>query len=332
LRCAAYGPIVAAEQAIPSPLRAGRKFMTILSVRHMTRYRYRQPVALGEHRMMFRPRESYDQRLIEANLIITPKPVSLRYFHDVFGNTIGLATFKGRTRELSFESFFTLEHLPDETLDNLASSDRSLNAFPFTYPAEDLPDLQASMQRCCADPDGIVAAWATRFLQPGADAQSVLVAMTRAIHDELKYVGRAAGPAQSPLETLALGHGTCRDFAMLMLEGARTLGLAARFVSGYLYAPKYDNPEERRRGGGNTHAWVRIYMPSGGWVEFDPTNGLVGNRDLIRVAVARDPGQALPLSGSWSGFSSDYLGMDVEVDVSAQEPPRYASKRVVGLR
>ena len=306
--------------------------MSILTVRHVTRYNYRQPVKLGEHRMMFRPRESYDQRLLEANLIIVPKPVSLRYFHDVFGNTIGLAAFSGRTATLTFESVFTLDHQPDETLGNLASSDRSRNAFPFAYPEEDLPDLQASMQRSCADPDGVLDAWARRFLGPSADAQSVLVAMTRAIHDELTYVGRPSGPAQSPLETLALGHGTCRDFAMLMLEGARLLGLAGRFVSGYLYAPRYDNPEARRKGGGNTHAWVRIYMPSGGWVEFDPTNGLVGNRDLIRVAVARDPAQAVPLSGSWSGFSSDYLGMDVEVDVSAQEPVRGLRKRVGSLR
>ncbi|HEY2071595.1 MAG TPA: transglutaminase family protein [Rhizomicrobium sp.] len=306
--------------------------MTILSVRHMTRYKYRQPVALGEHRMMFRPRESYDQKLIETRLIITPKPVTLRYFHDVFGNTIGVATFKGRTRELTFESFFRLDHLPDETLDNLPAEDGSLNAYPFIYPAEDLPDLQASMLRSCADPDGVLQAWAKRFLAEQGDAQSALVAMTKAIRAELTYVGRAAGPAQSPLETLARGQGTCRDFAVLMLEAARALGLAARFVSGYLYAPKYDKPEFRRNGTGNTHAWVRIYMPSGGWVEFDPTNGLVGNRDLIRVAVARDPAQAVPLSGTWAGFTSDYLGMDVEVDVSADEPPRYASKRVVGLR
>jgi transglutaminase-like putative cysteine protease len=288
-------------------------------------------VGLGEHRMMFRPRESYDQRLIEATLKITPKPASLRYFHDVFGNTIGLATFKGRTTELTFESFFRLEHRPDETLDNLASSDRSRNLYPFVYPVEDVPDLQPSMLRSYADPDNMIGKWAQQFLeQPGrrVDAQNVLVAMTRAIH-AMEYRGRAAGPAQTPQETLALGHGTCRDFAVLMLEAARALGLAARFVSGYLYSPKHDKPEYRRNGGGNTHAWVRIYMPSGGWVEFDPTNGLVGNRDLIRVAIARDPAQAVPLWGTWSGFPSDYLGMDVEVDVSAEEAPRYTGKKVV---
>ncbi len=119
-----------------------------------------------------------------------------------------------------------------------------------------------------------------------------------------------------------------------MLEAARTLGLRASGLSrAIFYSPKHDNPESRlaaRRG--KTHAWVRIYMPSGGWVEFDPTNGLVGNRDLVRVAVARDPGQAVPLSGTWIGEPDDYLGMDVVVDVSSADAMPFKSKRVVGLR
>jgi transglutaminase-like putative cysteine protease len=307
--------------------------MPILTVRHLTRYRYRQPVSLGEHRMMFRPRESYDQRLIETRLIITPEPVSLRYFHDVFGNTIGVARFSGRAKELVFESFNRLDHQPDETLGN-TSRENSVDSFPFIYEQQDLPDLHPSMERAYPDPDRVLEKWAKRFLeQPErVTAHNVLAAMTGAIHEELAYLGRPSGPPQSPLETLSLGRGTCRDFAVLMQEAARTLGLAARFVSGYLYSPKYDPAHTQRRGGGNTHAWVRIYMPSGGWVEFDPTNGLVGNRDLIRVAVTRDASQAVPLSGTWQGFPSDYLGMDVEVDVSADDPPRFTSKRVVGLR
>jgi len=308
--------------------------MAILEVRHLTHYRYRRPVALGEHHMMFRPRESYDQRLLETRLKITPEPTEIRYYHDVFGNTVGIVRFSGRTKELIFESYNRLEHLPDNTLDDRHAIDRSLNAFPFVYAQQDLRDLQPSMERSYPDEDRKLEHWAKRFLQQRerVDAHNVLAAMTRAIHDELAYVGRPAGPAQSPLQTLELGHGTCRDFAMLMLEGARTLGLAARFVSGYLYSPKHDNPESRRRGGGNTHAWVRIYMPSGGWVELDPTNGLVGNRDLIRVAVARDPAQAVPLSGTWAGAPEDYLGMDVVVDVSCEEPQQFATRRIVGLR
>ncbi|HEX2592388.1 MAG TPA: transglutaminase family protein [Rhizomicrobium sp.] len=307
--------------------------MTILTVRHITRYRYAKPASFGEHRMMFRPRESYDQRLIETHVTISPKPAEVRYFHDVFGNTIGLVRFNTKAKELVFDSYNKLEHLPEATLDDPSSPDHNLNAFPFTYPQIDLPDLRSSIESQFDDPDGTMANWSRRFLQhtAKADAFNVLSAMTKAIHKELDYIHRASGAPQTPLETLKLGSGTCRDFAVLMIEGARMLGLAARFVSGYLYSPKHDNDQSRRRGGGNTHAWVRIYMPSGGWVEFDPTNGLVGNSDLIRVAIARDPGQALPLSGTWHGNPADYLGMDVRVDVSAEEPPQ-KSRRVVGLK
>lgn len=116
------------------------------------------------------------------------------------------------------------------------------------------------------------------------------------------------------METLALRSGTCRDYAVLMMEAARSLGLAARFVSGYIYSPMV-GAGLGRASAGHTHAWVRVYLPACGWVEFDPTNGIVGNADLVRVAIARDPRQAVPLHGSWSGRPSDYLGMEVEVDV-----------------
>ena len=100
-------------------------------------------------------------------------------------------------------------------------------------------------------------------------------------------------------------------------EAARALGLAARFISGYLYNPKGTSG---RIGGGSTHAWVRIFLPGSGWVEFDPTNGIVGNAGLVRVAVARDPAQAIPISGTWAGFPNSDLGMDVRVDVSLDDP------------
>jgi transglutaminase-like putative cysteine protease len=194
-----------------------------------------------------------------------------------------------------------------------------MNSYPFAYVPADLPDVYGSMLRGYPDPKRLVDAWCRRFLQnlPKVDAMGALAAMTRSIHNEMTYVSRRSGRPQSPSETLAVGTGTCRDFAVLMMEGVRSLGLAARFVSGYLHVPPRSEGHAKHKGGGNTHAWVRVFLPNGGWVEFDPTNGLIGNRDLIRVAVVRDPAQALPLSGTWEGKSSDYLGMDVEVEVSA---------------
>jgi transglutaminase-like putative cysteine protease len=306
--------------------------VTVLSVRHLTRYRYAQPVAFGEHRMMFRPRESFDQHVLESVLTITPKPAAIRYIHDVFGNTIAIARFATKARELVFESINRLEHQPENSLD-IPQGDFGANAYPFAYDPIDGPDLLASKTLLTADPDGALTAWSHRFLEglTTRDAPHALAAMTLGIHDELKYQGRASGPPQLPLETLALGRGTCRDFAVLMMEAARTLGLAARFVSGYLYLPQKGG-KDVHKGGGNTHAWVRVFLPGGGWAEFDPTNGLVGNRDLIRVAVVRDPAQAVPLSGTFDGEADDYLGMDVEVDVVAEEPGDTKRRRVVRMR
>jgi transglutaminase-like putative cysteine protease len=306
--------------------------VTVLSVRHLTRYRYARPVSFGEHRMMFRPRESFDQHVLESVLTITPRPISLRYVHDVFGNSIGIATFDSRARELVFESINRLEHHPENSLD-IPQGDFGANTYPFTYDAVDHADLAPSRTPLYVDPDGALADWSRRFLEglTTRDAPHALAAMTLAIHDELAYEGRPSGPPQRPLETLALGRGTCRDFAVLMMEASRTLGLAARFVSGYLYTPKREG-QAMHRGGGNTHAWVRVFLPGGGWAEFDPTNGLVGNRDLIRVAVVRDPAQASTLAGTFDGETDDYLGMDVEVDVVAEEPNETERRRVVRMR
>src|SRR2546430_16386582 len=139
--------------------------------------------------------------------------------------------------------------------------------------------------------------------------------LAHAIKEGFTYTRRAEHGTQEPIVTVRMGRGSCRDFALLMIEAVRSLGLAARFVSGYLYVPSREGPENI--GGGSTHAWCQVYLPGAGWVEFDPTNGIIGNRDLIRVAVARDPAQAVPLSGSWYGARSDYLGMTVDVRVKS---------------
>jgi transglutaminase-like putative cysteine protease len=144
----------------------------------------------------------------------------------------------------------------------------------------------------------------------------MLSEMTAAIKREFTYVPRPEKGTQSPMETLAMRKGTCRDYAMLMIEAVRALGFAARFISGYVYNP---SSREQRTGGGNTHAWVRVYLPGSGWVEFDPTNGIVGNRGLIRVAVARDIYQAVPISGTWSGFPGSFLDMSVSVNIAVDD-------------
>src|SRR5258707_15037030 len=284
--------------------------MTILTVRHVTTYRYRRPVALGDHRMMFRPRDSYDQRLIQSRLVITPEPDQIHWIHDPFGNCVAIARFKARASELRFESTIRVDHSPDNVPD--FQTDPSAKAYPFVYDSEEMPDLMASIARGYPDPNGEIDHWVRKFLLPGRPTPTgkLLMTLTHAIKEGFTYTRRAEHGTQEPVATVRMGRGSCRDFALLMMEAVRTLGLAARFVSGYLYVPASDGG---RVGGGATHAWLEVYLPGAGWVEFDPTNGIIGNRDLIRVAVVRDPRPAGPLTGTWTGDPSDLIGMDVPV-------------------
>ena len=286
--------------------------MSLLTVRHVTIYRYAEPVGLGEHRMMFRPRESHDLRLIAAQLDIVPKPARLRWVHDVFDNSVAVATFSGRTTELRFDSTVTLEHteteLPDYALEPEAAT------YPFAYARDELPDLAPALQRQSDDPE--IDRWATSFLAPSSSTDSValLRAITIGIREQLAYTRRTERGVQTPSETLRRGSGSCRDFALLMMESVRSLGIAARFVSGYIFGPDAD--PSGTLGGGSTHAWVQVYLPGAGWVDFDPTNRIIGNRNLIRVAVAWAPAQALPLWGTFIGKASAFTGMEVAVSVS----------------
>jgi transglutaminase-like putative cysteine protease len=291
--------------------------MRLLTVRHITAYRYKQAVSFGEHRMMLRPRDSYDQKLIEARLQITPEPAALRWVHDVFGNCVAIARFSGRATELCFDSTIRLDHSPSNELE--FQIEDHAKTYPFSYGSEESPDLLRSIERQYLDSARDVDRWARQFLrrQGPTDTRELLAAMTQAVNARFTYVSRQEMGTQDPIETLKLGSGSCRDFAVLMIEAVRSLGLAARFVSGYLYVP--ENGSGGRVGGGATHAWLEVYIPGAGWIEYDPTNGVVGNRDLIRVAVVRDARQAVPLSGTWTGFPSDFLGMDVTVSVTSEQ-------------
>ncbi len=293
--------------------------MPVLTVRHITIYRYKQPVAFGEHRLLLRPRDSYDQKLLEAKLTIAPEPVELCWMHDVFGNCVEIARFGGRAAELRIDSMIRLDHSPTNVLD--FQIEQYAKRYPFSYGADEMPDLARSIERQYLDPEHEIDRWARRFVRHDGrtDTSEMLAAMTHAIRQNLSYVSREESGIQDPLQTLRIGSGSCRDFAVLMMEAVRSLGLAAHFVTGYLHVP--EGSARGRVGGGATHAWLRVYLPGAGWVEYDPTNDIVGSHDLIRVAVVRDPRQAVPVSGTWTGFPSDHLGMTVEVSVSVEAEP-----------
>jgi transglutaminase-like putative cysteine protease len=240
----------------------------------------------------------------------------LRWAHDVFGNSICFVDFAGaRTDTLDIVSVLDLEHYAPQTdlpLDPLAE------IYPFSYAVEEMPDLARLVERQIPDPDRKVDAWARRFLARHAHTRTLplLAAMTEAIKADFTYEARAAEGTNSPLVTLETRRGACRDLALLMMEAARALGFAARFISGYVYDAALIDSADPVVGGGATHAWCAIYLPGAGWVEFDPTNGLIAGRNLIRVSVARTPDQAVPVSGGFIGQPNDFIALEVDVTVA----------------
>jgi len=290
--------------------------MQRLTVDHKTTYHYAQPVSFGDHRLMFRPRDSHDLRLIDASLTISP-PGEVRWFHDVFSNSVTIVHPGTPSDTLSFESVIVIERYPQPELD--FPIEPYARTLPFSYPESEIPDLGRTIERQYADPERKIIEWTRGFLsQTGpTDTQEFLIAITRAIKDSFTYTERYDPGIQTPVETLALGVGTCRDFALFMMEAVRAVGLAARFVSGYLYDPALDGAGDAMVGAGSTHAWMQVYLPGAGWQEFDPTNGIIGGANLIPVAVARAPEQALPVQGTYEGLVDDFVTMEVDVSVTA---------------
>ena len=294
--------------------------MPHVRITHTTEYRYARPVRLTPHRLMLRPRDSHDLRLLSATLGVSPPAASTRWAHDVFGNSVttlawneGVAVDTLRlVSTLDLEHFPTVTGLPQHQLDPMAET------WPFSYANEEFPDLAWLLKRHYADPERRVEAWARRFLRAEGPTPTMelLSAMTRAIKAEFFYTVREAEGTNPPLLTLASGQGACRDLALLMMEACRSLGLAAQFVSGYLYDAALMDSAGPLVGGGATHAWCAIYLPGAGWVEFDPTNGLVAGHNLIRVCMARTPEQAVPVAGGFIGAAGDFIGLTVDVQVA----------------
>ena len=269
---------------------------------------------------MFRPRESHDLRLLKTRLEITPLPAHLRFLHDVFGNSVGVVTFTGSTAELRFESIVKLEHheaqLPDYPLEE------SAERYPFSkYSDEELPNQSCALVQHY--PSEEVKHSVRQFLNPSGitGTMDLVRRMTLAIKQDFAYTRRTQKGVQNPAYTLQTRRGSCRDFAVRTMEAARSLGLAARFVSGYIFMP--GTSEEPVTGGGATHARMQVYLPGAGWIDFDPATSSVGNRNLIRVAVAWDHPHVLRLWGTFIGNASSFLGMDVSVRVTEAIPERF---------
>ena len=283
--------------------------MTAIKIQHKTAYRYRQPVSLGPHRLMLRPRESRELQLISFNLTVTP-PAAVTWANDVFGNAVASATFHAMTDNLVIDSVAELELNASAwpVFDMAASA----ICFPFQYAADEWTDLGALTIQQYPDPSGRLKTWAQGFVRANpTDTLALLKDLSAGVPANIKYLSREDEGTQAPVETLDLRTGSCRDFAVLFLEAARTLGFGGRLVSGYFHNPT------RSAEPGATHAWAEIFVPGAGWITFDPTNRGVGGANLIPVAVARDIRQAMPVTGSFTGAADAFESMTVEVTVKA---------------
>ncbi len=266
---------------------------------------------------MLRPRDSHELRLESAELAVSV-PCTVGWLYDVFGNSVAFLDFTESASSLSITSTLKIERFALAEPDFPIAADAE--TYPFMHSADDRTDLGRLREHNYPDPRNVVTDWAKQFVAgERRRTWDVLADMNSAIHAGFEYNARHEEGTQTPVETLEKNTGTCRDFALLFMEGARALGFGARFVTGYLYDPPPDRPleDDRIQGAGATHAWAEIFLPGAGWVEFDPTNGLIAAENLIRVAVTRDPSQAVPVSGSYVGTPDVYLGMDVEVTVQA---------------
>jgi transglutaminase-like putative cysteine protease len=282
---------------------------------HTTIYHYQQPVSFGEHRVMFRPRDSHDLRVLATDLEVSPESL-VRMIQDPHSNSVALVQPLESATELKIVCSFTIEHAHTNPLELPLAP--SAEVFPFAYSVEERFDLEQYLRPHHDDPGGHLTAWARQFIRTDGltGTRDLLVKMNQFIRDNFGYAARDEQGTQTPQETLKLSTGSCRDFALLMMEAVRRLGIATRFVSGYLYDPALDGGQaDDTVGAGATHAWLQAYLPGAGWVPFDPTNNLLGGNQLIRVGVARDPSQAAPIAGSWYGEAGDYLGMTVNVAV-----------------
>ena len=286
----------------------------LFEIEHVTNYKYANAVTFDTHRAMFLPRPAAQGRLLDWSAK-TSLASKIRWVNDALSNNVTVMEFSEPGKELTFTFQFRGIHFGAKGIEAFPIEPRAAQV-PVQYTPDEWTDLGVYMRPHAEDPDASVAAWAKSFVANNQDETTeVLQRMLDTFRDSFHYSAREAEGTQSPGETLRTKSGTCRDYAWLMIETLRRLGFASRFVSGYLYDAALDGGEVGMIGSSATHAWLQVFLPGAGWMHYDPTNRINAGYDLIPVAIARHPGQAVPLAGSWFGKAQDYLGMSVNVAV-----------------
>ena len=294
-------------------------FMKI-RIQHRTTYRYAQPVSFGTHRIMVRPREGHDLHIESSILTIRPAHTT-HWMRDVNGNSIALIDFTERHDEMMIYSELVLHHYDSNPLD-FRVEPYAIH-YPFVYDPWTLPELTSFTHIIFPNDAERIRRWLVRFWEPGKQIETValLKKLNKYIRETFTYKRRDERGVQHPAETLAKNSGSCRDFATLFIEACRCWGLAARFVSGYMLC------EATEAGGASTHAWAEVYLPGGGWKGFDPTSGELTGSQHVAVAVSRHPEAATPISGSFIGVPTAFLGIGVDVKVEQLDKPYYSPQQ-----
>jgi len=287
---------------------AERTDMQRYEILHRTYYNFSAAVQLGPHQLRLRPREGHELRVESVSVRTTPAS-TLRWSRDVEDNSIAVATFELPTSQLMIESHVIVQQHNQAPFDFLLA-DHAVN-YPFAYAPEEAAVLSPYMTGAIgsASDHTALAAWVNALWPGGEPIQTfaLLQRLNAHIHQSLSYRVREEPGVQTPAETLALGTGSCRDWAFLFMEAARRFGLAARFVSGYLSTP----PSLVNYGA--THAWAEVFLPGAGWKGFDPTTGLLVGADHIAVAVAWLPESVPPVEGTFLGPPGSSLDVGVWV-------------------
>ena len=282
--------------------------MRRLNISHVTEYQFYAPVFLLPHRLLLRPRESHNVRIESSTLDIYPGH-SLQWKRDVLDNSVALASFAEPSDRLRIASNVVIQHYEDNPFDFLV--DDYAVSHPFDYAEAERTDLAPFLQAVYPADQGSVRNWLDETgLQRPRETFTLLDQMNRRIAGQFFYQMREEPGVQPPALTLVRNSGSCRDFATLFMEACRCLGLASRFVSGYLFTSDFDTHDA------STHAWAEVYLPGAGWKGFDSTNGeVVGNRH-IATAVARHPEAVPPVAGSFIGPSGSHPMLNVSVRVT----------------
>jgi transglutaminase-like putative cysteine protease len=282
--------------------------MKRIRIIHHTTYHYTQPVRFGPHRVMMRPREGHDVRMVGARVVIEPTAI-VRWLRDVEDNSVAILTFAEPAPRLSILAEADVDLSEDNPIECLI--DPNARSFPFQYDPEEQVELVPYRLPSYPYDGPALHHWLRELYQPGQliDTYKLLHRLNTHIYQSLRYAARDTHGVQLPHETLARGSGSCRDYAVLMMEAARHWGFGARFVSGYIQMSEGQH--------GATHAWTEIYLPGAGWRGFDPTNNKLVGSEHISVAVAREQEKAMPLSGSWEGPSGAFERLEVSVQVVA---------------